>query len=184
MNDILTNLLPPERERALSRSYSLRFGVVVALLLTALALIAALLALPTYVFLSKSAAAKEAHLANIESVLSPADEKALAAHLAALSSDAAILIALGRAPSASATIRAALSVPRPGISLSGFAYTPAALKNPGKLAVSGVAATRDALRNYQIALSSTPFAASADLPVSAYAKDADIAFTITMTLAP
>lgn len=184
MDDERINLLPPERQRALSREYSLRLGAVIALLLTALALIAALLLAPTFLFLAKSAAAKGAHLANIEAILSPADEKALSAHLLALSNEAALLVALGSASSISATVRAALFVPRPGITLSGFVYTPVAEKNLGTLAVSGTAATRDALRNYQMALESTPFAVSADLPVSAYAKDADIAFTITMTLAP
>lgn len=176
------NLLPQERQRALAREYLLRLGTVAAFMLTALAFVAGLLLLPTYVFLSRSAATKEAHLANVESALSSENEAALSAHLAALSSDAELLIALGRAPSASATIRDVLAISRPGIALSGFTYTPAG-NGPGTLAVSGIAATRDALRTYQLALQKAPFAASAELPVSAYAKDANIVFTITITLA-
>jgi len=48
----------------------------------------------------------------------------------------------------------------------------------------GIAATRDALRNYQIALQNAAFARAADLPVSAYAKDSNISFNITITLKP
>jgi hypothetical protein len=39
------------------------------------------------------------------------------------------------------------------------------------------------LRSYQLALQGASFARAVDLPVSAYAKDADIAFTVTITLA-
>jgi len=184
MNDELTNLLPPERQRALSREYRMRLGIVAVLLLTSLAFADGLLLLPTYVLLTQSAAAKQANLANVESVLSSADEKALAAHLTALSNDAVTLIALGKTPSASAILRNVLATPRSGITLLGFSYTPAASKIPGKLAISGTAATRDTLRSYQIALQGAPFTDTADLPVSAYAKDADISFTIIVTLAP
>jgi len=184
MNDNLTNLLPPDRQQALSREYRTRLGIVAVMLLITLAVAAGLLLLPTYVLLAQSAEAKQTNLANVESVLSSADEKALAAHLVSLSSDAAALIALGKAPSVSATMRAALAIPRPGITLSAFSYTPATSKTRGTFAISGTATTRDALRSYQLAIQGAPFSAAADLPVSAYAKDADIAFTVTVTLTP
>lgn len=184
MNNELTNLLPFRRQRALSRNYFLRLGVVGAVLLGILIFASAVLLLPMYVFLADAARAKETRLASIESALSSADEKALSARLVALTSDAATLTALANAPSVSNIIRAVIAVSRPGIALSGFAYTPAANKVPGTLALSGTAATRDALRKYQLALQGAPFALSATLPVSAYAKDTDIAFTITITLAP
>jgi hypothetical protein len=184
MNNELTNLLPFRRQRALSRDYFLRLGVVGAVLLGVLIFASAVLLLPMYVFLADAARAKEVRLAGIESALSSADEKALSARLAALTNDAAVLTALADAPSVSNIIRAVIAVSRPGIALSSFAYTPAANKIPGTLALSGTAATRDALRRYQLALQGAPFALSATLPVSAYAKDIDIAFTITMTLTP
>ncbi len=184
MHSELTNLLPLERRHALRRSYFLRLGVVALLFASALTLAAAVLLLPTYVFLVNSYHAKEARLASIESTLSSSDETALSAQLAALSNDAATLVALENAPSASATIRAALATPRPGITLSGISYTPATGTAAGTLVLSGTAASRDTLRSYQLALQGASFARSADLPVSAYAKDTDIAFTITVTLAP
>ena len=101
----------------------------------------------------------------------------------ALTKEASTLAALANTPSASGIIHAALVVPRPGITLSSLTYTPTANKVPGTLAVSGVASTRDALRNYQLALQEAPFAISATLPVSAYAQDTNIAFTITVTMA-
>lgn len=184
MNDELTNLLPPERQRALSREYRLRLSTVAACLLATLTIIAGLLLVPTYVFLSQTITAKQITLANVESILHSSDEEALSSHLASLSNDAATLMALGKAPSASAVIRAVLAVPRSGNTLSGLSYTPAISKAPATLTISGSAVSRDALRSYQLALQSSSFIASADLPVSVYAKDADISFTIIAALIP
>lgn len=184
MHNELTNLLPEERQKVLSRDYILRIGVITAMLATALALSAGVLLIPTYVFLNGSANAKKVSLVHIESTLSSADELALQERLVALSKNAAALVALSSAPSVSALIRDMLSVAHPGVTLSRISFTPSAGKSPWTMAVSGRAATRDALRGYQLALEGARFARSAALPVSAYAKDSDIAFTITITLAP
>ena len=184
MHNELTNLLPEERQKALSRDYILRIGVITAMLATALTLSAGVLLVPTYVFLNGNVNAKRVSLAHIESTLSSADEVALQERLAALSMNAAALAALSDAPSVSALIRDALSVSHPGITLSRISFAPATEKGSGTMVVSGSAATRDALRSYQLALQGAQFARSAVLPVSAYAKDSDIAFAITITLAP
>jgi len=184
MDDTLTNLLPLERQRALSREYFLRLGVVVIVLITVLIIVAGLLLLPTYLYLTKSAVTKQVHLTNVESILSSSNEAELSVRLTALSRDAAILSALEDTPSASAILRSALAVPRVGITVTSLAYTPAEKGTPGTLGISGVAATRDALRAYQLALQKDPLAAAANLPVSAYAKDTNISFTIIVTLEP
>lgn len=181
MQSEFTNLLPLERQRLLARDYFFRLGVVGVILVNMLVLIAAILLFPTYLFLTKSMNAKETHLAALASGLSLADETALSARLAALANEATILSTLGDAPSVSAILRDTLNVMHPGITLSGFIYSPSA---ESTLTISGTAATRAALRNYQLALQSAPFARSAALPVSAYAKDTDIAFNIVVTLAP
>jgi hypothetical protein len=182
MHREFTNLLPVERQRSLSRDYFLRLGVVNALLLMVITFIAAVLLLPTYVFLELSSNAKEMRLANIKSTTSSADEKALAMRLAVLENNIVALTALANIPSASNTIRTILNVSRPGVRLSGFDYTSTTPKSPGKLIILGTSATRDALRNYQIALHGVSVVLTADLPISAYAKDTNIPFTITVTL--
>lgn len=184
MNRELTNLLPPERQRTLFREHVLRMCVVVVELIIALILISAILLFPTYVFLAKSYAIKESRLVSIESAISSADGTALSSRLSALSGDVEVLSKLGSVRSASEVTRIALAVPHPGVALSGLTYAPATGKNSGALTVSGTADSRDSLRDYQLALQSAPFSASAVLPVSAYAKDSDIAFTIVVTLAP
>lgn len=182
MTNNLTNLLPPTRQRLLTREYHLRLGVVVVALATLLVGVAAVLLLPTYVFLTGSAQEKETRLAHIKSTLSSADELALSSRLTALSNDAAALIALSKRPSASAALRGTLAIPRPGVTLSGLSYTPGAASSV--VVLTGAASTRDALRGYQLALQNIPTVVSVTLPVSVYAKDSDITFSITITLKP
>ncbi len=183
MRNELTNLLPVERRRTLAREYYLRLGVVIMCFVTALTLVSMVLLIPTYVLLVKNSAAKEAYLVSVEATISATSEVSLPVRLATLNSNAETLSALAHAPSVSAIIRSILAISRPGITLSNFSYTPAGTK-PGTIAISGTATTRDALRNYQLALSGMSSVRSADLPVSAYAKDSTIPFVITVTLAP
>ncbi len=184
MHSELTNLLPFERQRILARDYYVRLGVVVVVFMIGITFAAGVLLVPTYVFLIGSSNAKEMRLANLKSTLASGDEAALSNRLTALSSDITTLTTLSNAPAASAIMRTLLSISRPGIKISSFVYAAAAEDAPGTVAISGTAATRDALRNYQLALQSTPSITSADLPISAFAKDSSIPFTITVTLAP
>ena len=180
----LTNLLPIARRHALVREYYFRLGVVALATISVLVVMAGVLLVPSYLFIQANVAAKQAQLASIESTLSASNETALSARLIALSSDTATLAGLASAPSASASIRALLAVAHPNITLATISYTASTQKTSGTVVVSGTSSTRDALRNYQIALQNTPGVARADLPVSAYAQDADITFTVTVTLSP
>lgn len=178
-----TNLLPETRQRALIRDYRLRLGVVAILFGIALTIVAALLLVPSYLFLLQSLHAKEAHLAGLTSTLSASDESLLSKRLVTLSKEADALVALSKEPSPSLLFRSVLAIPNPGVTLSSLVYNPATVRRPAQLVLTGTALTRNALRSYQLALQGAPFARAVDLPVSAYAKDADIAFTVTITLA-
>ena len=184
MSTELTDLLPEERRAQLRQAYFFRLGTVVVMLTACLVVSAAVLLIPTFVFLTNAVEAKTTRLAGMNAGLSSTEEASLAAKLTTLSNDDAALGALGATPSATKIMSQVLSVSRPGIRLSALAYTPRAGKTAGIVTLDGIALTRDALRSYQLALQGAPFAASADLPVSAYAKDSDIDFTITITLAP
>lgn len=184
MHNTLTNLLPSERQRSLTREYALRIAVVAAMLTVVLTIAAGALLMPAYVFLAGSERTKAERLAAIDSAVVPADDAAFAARLATISKNVSALIALSKTPSISALLRETLSIARPGLTLSGFSYAPATAKTAAALTVTGIAATRETLRSYQLALQAAPFARSAALPVSAYAEDTDIPFTITITIAP
>lgn len=177
------DLLPPERRRALKRSYIRRLFVAAAILAALLAVAADALLLPTYRYLANAERAKEVQLAALTAAVANAEQGASAKRFTELEADAETLDALGTPPSASAILRSALAVPRPGVTLTSFNYAPATGAKSGALTLVGTAASRDDLRAYQLALSGTAGFAGADLPVSSFAKDSDIPFTITVTLA-
>lgn len=184
MTNDLTNLLPEERHRVLRREYFWRLAVVAAVLAITLIGSAAVLLAPTYLYLSNEVRVRTMRVADMSSALASSDEEVLLGRLNSLTVDTETLAQLGTTPSVSRIVSDVLAVPRPGVTLSQITYTPAAEKKSATMVVSGIAATRDALRNYQIALQGSPFAQSADLPVSAYAKDSNISFGITIALTP
>src|SRR5690349_17124318 len=184
MSSDLTNLLPPERIRAFRRSYYMRLGALAVLALAVLAVVHGILLAPAYIYLNDAATLEEAHLSQINANLASGGEGQMNARLGKLESDAGRLVAVASSTSATRVIRAVLGVPRTGITLIGFTYH--APSPVGRVTITGMATTRENLRQYVLALSALPFAKSADLPLSAYAKESDIPFTITLTgsLAP
>ncbi len=184
MSDEFTNLLPRDRRHELFRAYHMRLIVVAVWFGSALLVAIAVLLLPTYLFLSDAQKTENARLSSIAVALASSDEAVLSKRLAVLSRETSVLGALSDVRMASAVIKDVLALPRPGVKISQFSYTPQSTGKPGTLSVFGTAATRDVLRAYQLALQGAPFARSAALPVSAYAKDANIDFSIVITLAP
>lgn len=187
-SDELTNLLPLERQKMLRHHYFIRVGVVGMILFTCLLGATSLLLFPTYALLSQTEADKQAILNSAATALSSADEQSLSSRLVSLTENAKMLSSLGTTASVSTRIATLLAASRLGVTLSGFSYlagTPqkgTTKATPATMTVSGIAATRDTLRNYQLALQAIPFVAAAVLPVSAYAQSTDIPFTINLTL--
>ena len=178
----MINLLPPSRSRAFRRSYFIRLATVGFMLLTGLVVIHGVLLLPSYLYASAEVRAEQADLASTEAS-TPGNVSSAEAELTTLKSDASYLGRLGAAPSASGAVRAALSVPHPGISIVSITYTPPGPSSPAsaKVVLTGTAATREELRTYDLALSGVPFISSVDLPISAYAQESNIAFSVTLT---
>lgn len=175
----LTNLLPYDKARAFREMYFLRLGAVAVFSLCAVALAQIALLTPTYLFISEQTSLAQRELAALTASLATSEEEAMSARLSALSADATRLLEYVRAPSAAHLIRVVLEVPRTGITLSGFAYTPASPGGTdGRLVLTGVASSRETLRAYHRSLSALPFVTEAELPLSAYAKETDIPFTV------
>jgi len=176
------NLLPPDRLAALRRGYFMRLGALAALILIALLAVHAMLLIPTHEFLVRQVEAKQAELDALSGNDTSAEEAAFETRLSALSASAARIIALKNSPSASGTLMQVLQIPHANVSLTGLTYTAAQGAHAATVAVTGVAGTRDSLRQYQLALQNASFISAADLPVSAYAQDTKIPFTIQLTL--
>lgn len=140
-----------------------------------------ILLVPAYVFLEAQVNGRKAEVARISEGLNTAEEKQVDARVSALQEDTAYLTELNAELRASVAVRAILGVSRPGVRLSGFGYTKPKSGAVANMTVTGIADTRETLRAYVLALQAEPFIASADLPVSAYAKDKDIPFTIALT---
>lgn len=179
MSAELTNLLPQDRQAAARREYLIRVASVACGLLTLLALALGAMLVPTYLYLADRVALAESRLGELDAALASSGEGELSSRVASIKADVGRLDAIYASPSAAAAIRTVLLVPSEGVSLGGITFSASLAE--GRMTVTGTAATREALRQYALALSSLPFAKSADLPLSAYAKESDIPFTITLT---
>jgi Tfp pilus assembly protein PilN len=177
----LTNLLPTSRIRAFRRGYFLRVAALACMLLTGLVIVHGLLLVPSYLYAHTEEKREATQLAGLNASLQTSEEKQVQTRLTQLSANVAYLNTLASSTAASAALRAVLAVPRTGITLSGFTFAPAAGSQPGTMEISGMAATRDSLRAYALALGQLPFVSNADLPISAYAQDNNIPFSISLT---
>lgn len=180
MEPELTNLLPEERARSLRQLYFLRLTVVSILLLSGVAIVHGVLLLPSYLYVRAQIEERTTALATLTAALTGSEELEISSRVAALTEDSAYLARLATVPKASTAISAIIALPRPGIRLTGFSFAPKEGEE-ATMTVSGVAATREALRTFEQSLSDEPYISTADLPISAYAKERDIAFTITLT---
>ncbi|MEK7602563.1 MAG: hypothetical protein AAB472_03705 [Patescibacteria group bacterium] len=182
MKSELTNLLPHERSRSLTREYFLRLVVVALSGLIVVILGSGVLLIPSYLYLNQEIQLKEKQAADIDARLSSTEGKEANVRLLSLTQNANYLSRLATTSSATAAVKAVLNVPRNGITLTGFTYTPASAKGiDGKMTLKGTASTRETLRAYVAALAALPFVSNADLPISAYAKENNIPFVITLT---
>jgi hypothetical protein len=178
----LTNLLPRSYVRKLRQSYFLRLLTVGVIMAVLLLIVHALLLVPSYLYASTRLASENRQLETIANSTQTAQEKEAKSRIAALSTDATYLSRLSTLPTGSGAVRALLAVASPGVRITGFSYTaPAKAGADASMLVSGVASTRDALRSYTAALGDLPYVKNVDLPISAYAKDSDIDFTLTVT---
>lgn len=180
----LTNLVPSRRQNKWTRDYFFRIATVAVFLMTLLVVTAGVLLFPTYIYLVSAEKTKLARLEKADNSLSSPEETDLASRLQTLSHDAQALVLLKDINAISRTINSLLSVSRPGITISGVAFNPATEEKGNTVSVIGTALTRESLRSYQIALDGASFSSSANLPVSAYAKESNIPFTIVVTLSP
>ncbi len=177
----LTNLLPSDRVRALSREYALRVITLLAATITVLVLIHAALLMPSYIYLSEEVQTRQEHLNDFSTMFGSSEERAYGERAAALETKAQILLQLAGLPDATPVLEQLLALPHAGVRITGFSVTPSLEGGEAKLSVSGVAATRESLRRYYQSLAGLAFITSADLPLSVYASESDIPFTIALT---
>lgn len=170
----MANVLPPPAQKKLWRMYRARFIVVFSVLLSTLALFAALLIVPSYLALRIAAPPQQS---------TPAAGKGSAAGDAiAIVRTQAIVLALtpllAATTSPSSLIAAALSDRPAGVVIGHITYE----ADAGQLTLTGTA-PRGAINGYHDALSTNPHFSSVSVPVSALVGTEGGRFSITLTIA-
>lgn len=178
MSAELTNFLPDDRKRAGRADYRYRLTALALAGLGILVVVHGILLIPSYMYLSDKADAERSRIAEFDAADAQSNGTGSASALAHAESDAGRLLAVASSTPASDLFRAVLAVPRSGITVVSFSYS--AGVSP-QMVITGIATTRDALRAYDLSLSALPYVKDASLPLSAFAKDSDIDFSITLT---
>lgn len=177
----LSNLLPRSKKRALRREYFVRLVTVALGLVTVLIVVHGILLAPAYIYAHEQSVREQGDLDRFAASASSAQQREVNAQIVAVTADIAYLGRLSSVPTASGAIRAILAVPHPGVALTGFTFTAPTKTEQAHMAITGIASTRDVLRSYVSSLGQLSYVSKADLPISAYAKESAIPFTITLT---
>lgn len=178
----LTNLLPPERKRTLARAYLFRLLTLAFFAAGAVCIAHGILLFPAYAYLLEENEIQKERVAELSERREVSGFTDVSERIAAFSARAASLEELRTHPAASDALYAVLKVPRSGVRITSFGFAAPEGGEPGRMQVAGVAATREALRAFDSALASLPFVRSTDLPLSAYARESSIPFSIALTL--
>jgi Tfp pilus assembly protein PilN len=182
MHSELTNLLPSHNRKAFRQEYFIRLATVAVLCLVCVVIAQAAFLLPSYLYERELVVERTADLQRLSASLATAQEQEAQSQRTSLKAKADFLTNLPKTPTASTVLRAVLAVPRPGVTLTGITFgTVGAAAGGRTMQLSGVADTREHLRSYDTSMGALPFVSSADLPISDYAKDSTIPFTITLT---
>ncbi|MBP6868677.1 MAG: hypothetical protein KBC16_01040 [Candidatus Pacebacteria bacterium] len=182
MKHELTNLLPRERTRAFRQVYFMRLLTLAAVLATVLVVVHGLLLMPTYLLLSAEASEAKKTLDTLtqsQAQNGPKDEAGQ--KLEALNSDALRLQEVGGYISATETISSVLETLRTGIAITRFTYAPPSASGEGRLSLTGRAESRTALDSFVKELRKNTRFSVIDLPISAYAKETNLEFTISIS---
>jgi hypothetical protein len=182
MKHELTNLLPRERTRAFRQAYFMRLLTLATILAIVLVVIHGLLLVPTYLLLSSEAAEATKTLEALtqsQTQQGPKDEAGQ--KLEDLNADALRLQEVGGYISATETISSVLQTPHSGITITRFTYAPPSAGGEGKLSLTGKAQSRTALDSFVKELKKNTRFSVIDLPISAYAKETNLEFTISIS---
>lgn len=175
------NLLPEMRKGALTRMYRLRLAVVGVLMLSGVLLVHAVGMFPSFLYIEQLQRVYEADLSGIGEKLAGLEEKAIRLRVTTLESRAQELQKTAQEGTASNVLRAVTVLPHPGIHIDQLSFTRGKEGQTPSMTVAGIAVSRESLHAYSSTLSLLPYVEKADLPISTFAKEADIPFSITLT---
>jgi len=178
----LTNLLPLERQKTLARDYVLRMSTLAFLFFALLIAVHALLLIPTYSYAVSEKEVQEERVAELSKRREVSGFTDISERVEAFMMRAKSLEELRTLPSVSDFIRLVLAVPANGITMTSFVWSAPLGGSEGSMRITGTAKTRESLSAFDRALQNVQYVRSTDLPLSAYAREQDIPFTITLLL--
>ena len=178
----LTNLVPTKQRKSFRAEYFIRLATVAVLFVVVLVIAQGVFLLPSYLYEGVVITSRTQELQKLSALIGSMPEQEAHSQMQALGAESTYLLGMQKAGTASTALRAVLAVPHKGIIISGLTFQQSTPIIPNRtILLTGVAATRDELRGYSTALSALPFVTNVDLPVSSYAKDTSLPFTITLT---
>lgn len=176
----MINLIPPSARTQVKQEYWIRVGSVWMILIAIALCMVALLLVPVFVLVKKQQAVFGDQFASAQDTQA---QFSAAADLLKNANDAAALLSGGQTDfMPSAIFETVNSVLTSEIIIT--QYNISKKEGVQSVAVIGQATSRTALAAFRDALESHPRFASAELPLANLAKDVDILFNITVTLAP
>ncbi len=170
------SLLPEEYRKKMQKEYRIRLAVVGLLGLIALAVISGVFIFPTYLRISTEN--------NITSIQKQVLENQITLQTGQNSSEDIksvkqnMSIASLDQRSAISAISAVVQAQSKDIKLTNFSYT--YNSKASNLSINGIALNRQALQSFQKNLSAQKLFTSVELPLSDYAKDSNISFSINI----
>ena len=176
----MINLIPPAAKKAVRREYYIRVLIVATLFLTSVLAMLVALSVPVRVLINEQLTAYEATYtaaskktdSYTQSISTVKAANSIAAELLDTKQQQLLLPLVEQVRS-----HAGESITIQTVSIS------RGVKGIGDLTVSGIATTRLGLADFRDSLEADSQFATADLPLSNLAKDKDIPFTITISIA-
>lgn len=176
----MINLIPPEAEKVVKREYVFRVGGTLALLLGGVFLVLTVALIPTYVLVGA-----QIHASLGETNGNDSDAEAFERADAEVKTTKDLLRQLQKT-SPTISISDAVEEVRNLAPVSVVFKTIVVDNASGevdKIQVQGVAPTRDAIARFKTSLESSSIFTKAEVPIADLARDVDVPFTVTITVA-
>jgi len=174
----MNHLLTGEDKKAAKREYRLRLIAVGLLLFFAALVIGAVSLLPSLFLTRSKKSSLDAEEAAIAAGNGAAEEKSLTDEVALSRKKLAMLAPDLSDKTVFAALHAVLAAKPSDISVTGFYF---AHSDPTHISLTGVAAKRESLVEYQKQLVASGLFTNVDTPLSDFAGNSNIGFTITLT---
>jgi len=176
----MSNLLLETEEKHLHREYVTRMLIIYFVLASVLAIIAMVFSLPSYILAESRRGIVEEKLAVLEALISGRQDKGSLEYVAA-AKEKMSLLDLENSKHVSTLIERVIALAQGDVKLLSFSLVRRP-DIPPLLTIGGISPTRDTLVAFRRSLEKESSFSSVELPVSNFAKDKDIEFSIDLFL--